>query len=323
VVLLRWDSRLSEFRSMSAVGISPQQSAALKVRFGNGVLGKAAQTGQAVTVLEATAAAPEPLPQESFLTPPYLIFPLRVRSEIEGLLLFTKPQAGRLGAETLRMARLVANHLQVIMENLSLHENRQQMSQTLADRLALALNLKDPSGQAHAEQCRNLVRTLAQAMRLPDLLVRQIEYGALLHDLGKLGIDQALLSKSGPLTDAEYALVKKHPALGYQLLQDIEMFEGIAPIVLYHHEWVNGQGYPEGLAGEEIPLGARMVSIVDAWQTMLSDQPYRKALPRTNAIAELRQQAGTQFDPKLVDIFLHVIEDKHTGAKSAVAQPNA
>ena len=128
---------------------------------------------------------------------------------------------------------------------------------------------------------------MAQELHLPKMLTEQIEYGALLHDLGKLGLSEQILCKKSALTDEEYATVKKHPEIGYQILQAVDFLKGAAPIVLYHHEWVNGQGYPEGLAGEEIPLGARMVSIVDAWDTMTSDQPYRPAMSKSNAVAEL------------------------------------
>jgi HD-GYP domain-containing protein (c-di-GMP phosphodiesterase class II) len=165
---------------------------------------------------------------------------------------------------------------------------------------------------------------MAQEMHLPGSLAEQIEFGAMLHDIGKLGIPESILSKSDALSVEEYAIVKRHPAIGYQMLRHVDFLRAVAPIVLYHHEWVNGDGYPEGLAGEEIPLGARMVAIVDAWDAMTTPQPYRKALSRSAAIAELRQQAGAQFDPKLVDIFLHVVERKPAGSvPSAAAQANA
>ena len=102
--------------------------------------------------------------------------------------------------------------------------------------------------------------------------------------------------------------MKTHPNIGHRILQPVDFLNQVAAIVLYHQEWYNGAGYPEGLAGEEIPLGARIVQILDAWDAMTSDRSYRKAMPHGAAIAELRRQAGTQFDPKLVDHFLRVID---------------
>lgn len=113
--------------------------------------------------------------------------------------------------------------------------------------------------------------------------------------------------KPGKLTPAEYDVMKTHPAIGHRLLQPLTHLRKVAAIVLYHQEWYNGSGYPEGLAGEEIPLGARIVQIVDAWDAMTSNRTYRPAMSPEAAKAELRRQEGTQFDPKLVEAFLRVL----------------
>ncbi len=196
--------------------------------------------------------------------------------------------------------------------------------------LTRAIEAKDTITHKHSDRTRALVRAVAQEIPLPEYLIRQIEFGAFLHDIGKIGIEDAILKKTDQLTPEEYAVMKKHPSIGLNILQPLPFLRSAAAIVLYHQEWYNGAGYPEGLAGEEIPLGARIVQIIDAWDAMTSDRPYRKAMPKTAAYAELRRQAGTQFDPKLVELFLRVIDrlerdgiptTEHSDDKPLAARP--
>ena len=316
VVLLHWDTSTSVYRGISAHGLSPQSLSQLRIRAGEGVLGRAAQGGKVVVSPEAATGAL--LSYESFLTQPYIVLPLWVHAEVRGVLVFSRFNEASSGAEPKRLAVLMAKHLEVIMENLDLSEDRNRTYSVLVSTLVLALEARGSGGRAHADHSAELIRSMAKEMHLPRMLAEQIEYGAVLHDIGKLALPDAILNKAGELSAEEYAAVKTHPEVGYHILQGVDFLKGIAPIVLYHHEWVNGQGYPEGLAGEEIPLGARMVAIVDAWDAMTTDQPYRSAMSKSSAVAELRQQAGTQFDPKLVDVFVHVMDRM----ERAVPQPN-
>src|SRR6185436_648168 len=137
-----------------------------------------------------------------------------------------------------------------------------------------------------------------------------LEFAALLHDIGKIAIDEQVLKKPGKLTPQEFELVKKHPELGYKILAPVSMLAPVAPMVLYHQEWYNGKGYPEGLNGEEIPLGARIVGVLDAWGAMTSHRPWRKALSNEQALEEIRKGAGSQFDPKVVEAFMRTLQ-KH------------
>jgi HD-GYP domain-containing protein (c-di-GMP phosphodiesterase class II) len=141
-------------------------------------------------------------------------------------------------------------------------------------------------------------------------MIRHIEYAALMHDIGKIGIDENILHKPGKLTDEEREIIKKHPAIGNRIIAPVAFLSPVAPMVLYHQEWFNGQGYPEGLAGEEIPLGARIVAVIDAYDAITSDRPYRKALSKEIAIEELNKGAGVQFDPKVVKAFLSILSEE-------------
>ncbi|HOW88747.1 MAG TPA: HD-GYP domain-containing protein, partial [Elusimicrobiales bacterium] len=170
--------------------------------------------------------------------------------------------------------------------------------------LARVIDAKDAYTGDHAGRARKKAHALAEELHMPEQMTKYVEYAALLHDIGKIGIDGSILSKPGRLTDAEYAEIKKHPAIGYQILSPIHFLGPVAQMVLYHQEWYNGMGYPEGLKGEEIPLGARIVATIDAWDAMMSDRPYRKALSREIGISELTKGAGKQFDPQVVEAFL-------------------
>ena len=145
--------------------------------------------------------------------------------------------------------------------------------------------------------------TLARAIELPEGEMDRIRTASLLHDLGKLAIDEDILGKPGDLGASEWRVVAEHPKIGQVVLEQAGALRDAATIVLHHHEWYDGRGYPHGLRGGEIPIGARIVSVVDAYEAMIAGRPYRAAISHEAAIAELRRQAGVQFDPELVELF--------------------
>jgi diguanylate cyclase (GGDEF)-like protein len=147
---------------------------------------------------------------------------------------------------------------------------------------------------------------LARAIDLPEGELERIRTASLLHDLGKLAIPEEILAKPGDLAASEWRVVTEHPKIGQVVLEQAGALRDAATIVLHHHEWYDGRGYPHGLAGGEIPIGARIVSIVDAYEAMVAGRPYRGAISHEEAIAELRRQAGIQFDPELVEVFAEV-----------------
>jgi len=145
--------------------------------------------------------------------------------------------------------------------------------------------------------------------------------GALLHDIGKIGVPDAILNKTGPLTDLEYAVVRDHPVLGFEMIGRIPFLKEAAPIVLFHHERYDGGGYPCGLAGEEIPLGARIFALADTLDAITSDRPYRRGNNFDAAFREIERSKGGQFDPRIVDIFLSVRDSAWEQARSEAMNP--
>lgn len=181
--------------------------------------------------------------------------------------------------------------------------------QTL-EALGRAVDRRDGMTGGHCVRVAEYSRVLGERMlgsRPQELQV--LEYGALLHDIGKIAVPDAILRKDGPLTDEEWAVMRQHPCFGHEILYGIAFLTDALPIVLYHHERFDGKGYPEGLAGESIPIGGRIFSAADAFDAMTADRHYRRALSLDEAMSELRRNSGTQFDPEVIAILDTVAED--------------
>jgi PAS domain S-box-containing protein/putative nucleotidyltransferase with HDIG domain len=172
---------------------------------------------------------------------------------------------------------------------------------------ALALELRDKETQGHSVRITNMTLKLARRLGIPENQLEIIRRGALLHDIGKLGVPDTILLKNGPLTPEEWAIMQKHPEYAYNMLSQIKFFEGAIDIPYCHHEWWDGSGYPRGLEGENIPLAARIFSIIDVWDALTSNRPYREAWNKKEALAHIINQAGTHFDPDVVNEFIQMI----------------
>jgi putative nucleotidyltransferase with HDIG domain len=166
------------------------------------------------------------------------------------------------------------------------------------------LDLKDLNTGVHSTRLAEWALHVAGELGLADNSLSDIEVAALLHDIGKIGIPDAILQKPAKLTDQEYDLMKKHPEYGWAVLRNVPGMERASLIILHHHESYDGRGYPAGLKGEEIPVGSRIVSVIDSFDAMVSSRPYREGLPFEEAERRLLQARGTQFDPAVVDRFL-------------------
>jgi diguanylate cyclase (GGDEF)-like protein/putative nucleotidyltransferase with HDIG domain len=182
-----------------------------------------------------------------------------------------------------------------------------RLASAVVEVLSTALDVRDRMTHRHARRVARMAVSVARELSLTDDEVLEIEFAAALHDIGKIGVTDNILRKSTPLDDDEWKEMRRHSELGYEILKGIDFLKDAAEIVYAHHERFDGTGYPRGLAGEEIPLGSRLFAIVDAYDAMTSRRPYRAASTREWACDEIAQNAGTQFDPVLVDAFLRVI----------------
>lgn len=181
--------------------------------------------------------------------------------------------------------------------------------------LAAAIDAKDHYTHGHSEQVMDYAVAIAQEMGMPMELVEDIREASLLHDVGKIGISEKILLKPGPLTKEEYEQVKQHPIISKKILEPVSSLRRIIPAIYHHHECYDGSGYPEGLKGVDIPIESRILAVADAYQAMVTDRAYRQALPEGKAVAELKNNAGKQFDPKIVDVFLRFLERENKAKK--------
>lgn len=172
--------------------------------------------------------------------------------------------------------------------------------------ISSALDAKDKYTHGHSMRVTLYSLALAKALKLPDELLEEIETAGLLHDIGKIAIPEKILLKQGKLTDEEYEVIKSHPELGEKLVSGIEKLKLVSNWLKSHHERYDGKGYPEGLKGEEIPISSRIIAIADTYDAMTSDRSYREALSHQVAMEEIKLCSGSQFDPKLADLFIGI-----------------
>jgi putative nucleotidyltransferase with HDIG domain len=170
--------------------------------------------------------------------------------------------------------------------------------------LAEAIDAKDPYTRGHSDRVRRMSMKIAIHLGFPQDRLESLEYGALLHDIGKIGIKDEVLQKQSPLDLKEYEYIQEHPLIGVKIVEGIDFFKDKIPMIRHHHEHFDGNGYPDGLAGEAIPLEARIISVPDAFDAMTSVRPHNRIMPLGDVLLELENCKGKQFDPVVLDIFL-------------------
>jgi GAF domain-containing protein len=240
-----------------------------------------------------------------------LLFPLTARGELKGLFaLHYPPDSPPRDKAEVELLAAVASQASLAIENEFLYRDIEKSYFSTVKALARAIEVKDPYTHGHSERVTEYALRIAEAMGLDEAEKQKLKYAATLHDIGKIGIAGKVLNKPAALTEEEYLHVKTHPLLGDSIIEPVEFLQAPRPLILHHHERFDGKGYPDGLSGEDIPLGARILAVADAYDAMRSDRPYRKALTRQEAKRELMRNAGTQFDPRVVEVFLRVLEEE-------------
>ncbi len=174
--------------------------------------------------------------------------------------------------------------------------------------MAASIDARDRYTSGHSQRVAYWGREIARDIGLTERKVEDVYIGGILHDIGKIGIEDEILNKKGKLTPEEYDKIKQHTVIGYEIILQAGMFNELLPAIRSHHERIDGRGYPDGLAGDEIPLMARILAISDAFDAMVADRPYRKGLPVEEALQEIRRGSGTQFDPILAEHFIRIVQ---------------
>ncbi|UCD34066.1 MAG: HD domain-containing protein [Nitrospiraceae bacterium] len=294
-----------------------------RLRLGEGNAGRAALEKKIIKIddlnrdLDGFSASPH-FADEGFAA--YFAVPLISKGQVRGVLeLFHRTPKGP-DEDWLAFLEAIADQGAIAVDNANLFEELQTSNtelmlayETTIEGWSRALDLRDKETEGHTQRVSELTVHVARQLRIRDEDIIHIRRGALLHDIGKMGVPDSILLKPGPLSDEEWKIMKLHPVYAYQMIYPIEYLRPAIDIPYYHHEKWDGSGYPKGLKGDEIPVSARIFAIVDVWDALRSDRPYRSAWPREKVADHIRSLSGTHFDPALVGVFLealHVLEEK-------------
>jgi diguanylate cyclase (GGDEF)-like protein len=239
-----------------------------------------------------------------------LCAPVWVGGELWGAINVEEAAPGAFDEDDARLLQTVADQLGSALRSALLYERLDRAYLGTAEALATALEAKDSYTAQHAHSIVQWAEAVGRRLGMDNEALRDLRYGAIFHDIGKIAVPEAILNKRGPLDAAERKLVERHTIVGEQILAPVDFLAGVRPLVRHEHERWDGTGYPDGLSREEIPLGARIVFVCDAFHAMTSDRPYRVAMSEPSARTELRDGAGTQFDPRVVDAFLAVLDER-------------
>jgi HD-GYP domain-containing protein (c-di-GMP phosphodiesterase class II) len=237
----------------------------------------------------------------------YALAPLEVDGR-RGFIVAALPGDGHYGERELRLFGGLAQQAKLAVQSAASFEGLERSFVATVEALANALEANDAYTSRHARWISDLSLRVGERLGLNEGLLKRLELGALLHDIGKIGVPDAILSKPGRLSATERAIVELHPELGERIIAPIDRLQDVRSIVRHCHERWDGRGYPDGLTREDIPLEARIIFVCDAYHAMTTDRPYRKRLSHPEAIRRLREGAWSQFDPHVVEICVEVLD---------------
>ena len=319
VDILLYHPELQSLTFLTSAGFhSPTPSRPL-VRLGEGLAGQVVMKGSVeyVTDLQKSIEARRDpmLAREGFVT--YLGVPLIVKGQVKGVFEVFIRSAFSPSTDWMQFLHTLAGQAAIAVDNSQLFDNLQRSNQeitqaydTTLEGWARALELRDRETEGHTRRVTDLTMQLARYMGISDDELINMYRGVLLHDIGKMGVPDQILRKTGALNDSEWVEMRKHPEYAFNLLAPIPYLRPALDIPYCHHEHWDGSGYPRGLKGEQIPLSARVFAIVDIWDALLSDRPYRNAWPEEKVLQYIRDTSGTILDPMVVQAFLQMLDEK-------------
>jgi HD-GYP domain-containing protein (c-di-GMP phosphodiesterase class II) len=253
------------------------------------------------------ASLPQPAaPTEQFHN--CIVAPVSLMKNLNGIVIAADKVNGDFDAHDVQSVLSVGDQAAVAAENHHLRRQLQEAYLSTVSVMADAMEAKDSYTQGHSEAVCKYARLIGRHLNLSDLERSVVSYAALLHDIGKIGVSDGILNKPGPLLPEERELVRTHVRIGHDLIQHVPAFQAVAEAVLHHHEYYDGSGYPIGLKGDDIPVASRIVCVVDSYSAMITKRSYKEAYSDEWARNELRRCAGTQFDPRVVEAFLYVLD---------------
>jgi HD-GYP domain-containing protein (c-di-GMP phosphodiesterase class II) len=256
---------------------------------------------------ETNPQLPAPGPDEHFHS--FMAAPVVLMADLDGVIIAADRAQGEFDRHDAESLLSVGDQAAVAVRNRRLERELQRAYLATVSMLADAVEAKDPYTHGHCEMASRYARLVSERLGLPPYEQAVVCYSALLHDVGKIGVSDGVLNKPGPLLPEERELMRAHVRVGHDLLLAVPALGPVADVVLHHHEWYDGRGYPDGLRGEQIPMASRIVAAVDAYCAMVTRRSYKEAYTDAHARDELLQGAGTQFDPVVVEALLAVLDD--------------
>ncbi len=308
--LMLLDEEKQELVIVASQGLSEQYTSKGNIKVGQSIAGMVITEGRPLAVPDIRSdprhAYPELAAREGLCS--MLSVPLCLKDGIIGVLNIYTEKVHVFSQHEINLFTSLASQAAIAIENARLFESLEQIYLEVITALASAIDARDSYTHGHSNRVTEYAVAIAEEMGLEPYEVDVIRNASILHDVGKIGIRESLLHKPGKLTKDEVREMQYHPYIGYKILQSVKLLEPVLPLVYHHQEHFDGGGYPEGLKGDAIPLGSRIIAVADAFEAMTSDRPYRLALASEVAQAELRELSGKQFDPVVVDAFMRLAE---------------
>jgi putative nucleotidyltransferase with HDIG domain len=310
--LLLIDEEKQQLYFEVALGDKEETVKKITLSMGEGIAGWVAKTGKPLIVNspERDRRFFKGVDERTeFITRNIICVPVKVKEKVIGVLeAINKKGKEKFNRRDLPLFVSLADQVAIALDNARLYQELEEMFFQTAESLADAIEKRDPYTGGHTQRVTSYSLAIARHLQLEPSEKRCLKIAAVLHDIGKIGIEDHILRKPEPLNPEEYHTIKSHASMGAEILQHIRLLRDIIPGVKYHHEQMNGSGYPDGLKGEEMPVIAKIVAVADTYDAMTTDRPYRRALTKETAIGELKRCSGIQFDRDVVGAFVKAIE---------------
>ncbi len=295
-----------------AIGEKKDEIKKIRLPITEGVAGWVVQNKQPISIKDVTLDPRfcKKIDKDiGFVTKSLLCIPLLIKDKIIGVVeALNKIGEDGFSQDDLELLQAMANQGAIAIENARLYEDLKDLFFNSIKALVTTIEAKDPYTRGHSERVMKYSQTIVSELNLSDDEKEAIRLAGLLHDIGKIGIDEAIIRKPGRLTDEEFAEIKKHPTIGAEIIKPIKQLQSVVPGVWQHHERYDGGGYPYGLKGEGISFLGRVLAVADTFDAMTSDRPYRKGLSHQTAVEEIKEQCHRQFDPDIAEAFLKAYE---------------